>query len=64
MNWTAPSRRPDRTGSLPDWLAKYTTYGLYGLLLGTALGLGSLFTNRYRIPPSRGTRYPRLTGFR
>ncbi|WP_121820700.1 hypothetical protein [Halostella salina] len=31
--------------SLPTWLDRYTTLGLYGLLIGTVLCLVSLFTN-------------------
>lgn len=36
----ATSRR-----SLPRWLDQYTTYGLYGLFIGTILCLAALFTN-------------------
>jgi hypothetical protein len=33
------------TQSLPPWIGRYTTAGLYGLVLGTVLCLVALFTN-------------------
>ncbi|MFC7139928.1 hypothetical protein ACFQMA_08785 [Halosimplex aquaticum] len=47
MTWkTADSTTVSRSEQqLPDWLAAYTTYGLWGLVVGTVLCLLALFTN-------------------
>lgn len=42
---TNPSRPAPGDAVLPGWLATYTRVGLYGLVLGTTLGVVALFTN-------------------
>jgi len=45
QNSTDPSQPTGDEDVLPGWVATYTRYGLYGLILGTILGVFALFTN-------------------
>lgn len=47
MPWNTPTRTPSssRKPPLPSWLATYTRYALYGLVVGTVLCLLAPFTN-------------------
>lgn len=44
-NTTDPTAVARSERQLPDWLAAYTKYGLWGLVVGTVLCLLALFTN-------------------
>lgn len=45
MTWTSDPRHTAAQPSLPAWLDRYTTLGLYGLLVGTGLCLVAFVTN-------------------
>jgi len=56
MTWTPDHRHVAARPSLPAWLDRYTTWGLYGLLAGTVLCLVAFLTN-----PVPDPSFPRAT---